>query len=192
MVNYCWLIRVDRARARPADLLRGRITLRFGEPLLGGRDPLLRFGELLLGGRDPLLRFGELLLGGRDPLLRVCDPLLVRVGQAPSVLDLPVGAVDFPVGAVDFPVPAVDVLLRAVDVPVRAVDVLLRAVDVLLRAVDVPLSLLDGAALRPGAGNNQAHNNGRRDGNEDAGIGGSSGKSGAPQERDPKASRDSL
>jgi hypothetical protein len=164
MVNYCWLIRVDRARARPADLLRGRITLRFGEPLLGGRDPLLRFGELLLGGRDPLLR--------------VCDPLLVRVGQAPSVLDLPVGAVDFPVGAVDF--------------PVRAVDVLLRAVDVLLRAVDVPLSLLDGAALRPGAGNNQAHNNGRRDGNEDAGIGGSSGKSGAPQERDPKASRDSL
>jgi hypothetical protein len=124
--------------------------------------------------------------------LRVCDPLLVRVGQAPSVLDLPVGAVDFPVGAVDFPVPAVDVLLRAVDVPVRAVDVLLRAVDVLLRAVDVPLSLLDGVALRPGAGNNQAHNNGRRDGNEDAGIGGSSGKSGAPQERDPKASRDSL
>ena len=185
MVNYCWLIRVDRARARPADLLRGRITLRFGDPLLGGRDPLLRFGELLLGGRDPLLR--------------VCDPLLVRVGQAPSVLDLPVGAVDFPVGAVDFPVPAVDFPVRAVDFPVpavdfpvRAVDVLLRAVDVLLRAVDVPLSLLDGAALRPGAGNNQAHNNGRRDGNEDAGIGGSSGKSGAPQERDPKASRDSL
>ena len=171
MVNYCWLIRVDRARARPADLLRGRITLRFGDPLLGGRDPLLRFGELLLGGRDPLLR--------------VCDPLLVRVGQAPSVLDLPVGAVDFPVGAVDFPVPAVDFPVRAVDFPVPAVDVL-------LRAVDVPLSLLDGAALRPGAGNNQAHNNGRRDGNEDAGIGGSSGKSGAPQERDPKASRDSL